>query len=78
MKCNKCGSEKVNVQALAIQKRKRKGLVYWLCCLWVFDLILWLIWTIPMLFISIFKPKKHKTVVKSYAVCQTCGNQWKV
>ena len=78
MKCRKCGNENVNVQKIAITKNKKKGLFYWLFCIWIIDLLLWLFLTLPMLIIKIFKPKKVKTIIKTEAVCQDCGYSWKV
>lgn len=77
MKCKKCGSENVNVQAIGIVKNKHHGIFYW-CIGWIIDLIIWLFAFIPRLIIAIFRPKKVKTKVKSYAVCQECGYKWKV
>ena len=78
MKCKKCGSENVNVQAIGVVKNKHHGLAYWLCFGWLVDLMLWLFLTIPRLIVAIFKPKKVKTKIKSYAVCQECGYKWKI
>ena len=78
MKCPKCGSENVNVQAVSITKNKKHGVIYWLCFGWLIDLILWVCLFIPRLIIKIFGSKKIKTTVHSEAVCQNCGHRWKV
>lgn len=78
MKCKKCGSENVNVQAIGIVKNKHHGVMYWLCFGWFIDLMLWIFLTMPRLIVAIFRPKGVKTKVKSYAVCQECGYKWKV
>ncbi|MBU5487037.1 hypothetical protein KQI77_02525 [Clostridium sp. MSJ-8] len=78
MQCPKCGSNNVNVQAVSIVKNKHHGVIYWLCFGWFIDLMLWVFLTIPKLIVAIFKPKKVKTKVKSFAVCQNCGHKWKV
>ena len=78
MKCPKCGSENVNVQAVSIVKNKHHGLVYWLCFGCLIDIFLWICLTVPRLIVAIFRPKGVKTKVKSYAVCQNCGHKWKV
>lgn len=78
MICNKCGSEKVNVQKVSITKRKKKGLGYWLLFGWLIDLLLWIFLTLPRLLIAIFVPKKTKTTVHTEAICQECGHSWKV
>lgn len=60
MKCPKCGSENVNVQAITETKSKTR----WGCgCL-----VSWLAFLFP------------KTVSKTHteAICQNCGNRWKV
>lgn len=78
MKCKKCGSENVNVQALAIQKDKKHGCLYWLCGGWFIDAMLWFFLTIPRLLIAMFMPKKTKTIEKTVAICQSCGHKWNV
>jgi len=69
MICPKCESENVNVQAIAIQKKRGCLMsVIWFilgCC------TLGLLWIIPMI-------TKKGSKVKGYAVCQNCGNKWKV
>lgn len=80
MVCAKCGSNNVNVQMVSETQLKRKGhgIIYWLFIGWWLQPTLWLVFTLPMLFISIFKPKgyKTKTTHKSMCVCQTCGHNW--
>ena len=78
MRCPKCGSNNVNVQAVSIVKNKKHGCLYWLCVGWWLEHIMWLFLTLPWLLIKIFKPNKVKTKVKGYAVCQDCGNRWQV
>lgn len=82
MKCPKCGSEDVTVQVVTEQelKEKKHGALYWICVGWWLKPILWLFLTLPMLIVSIFKPKKYKTVnhTKKIAVCNNCGKSWKV
>lgn len=78
MKCPKCGSENVNVQAISIVQNKKHGCLYWLFIGWWLEAIMWLFLTLPWLIIKIFKPNKINTKVKSYAVCQNCGHKWKV
>jgi transcription elongation factor Elf1 len=78
MTCPKCNSENVNVQAVAIQKKKRRGVVYWVFFGWLIDILLWIFLTLPRLLIAMFGHKRTKTVVKSIAVCQNCGNKWNV
>ena len=77
MKCKKCGSENVNVQAIEVVKSKHHGFFYW-CIGWFIDLMLWIFLTMPRLIVAIFRPKKVKTKIKSYAVCQDCGHKWKI
>lgn len=78
MKCPKCESENVNVQAISIVQNKKHGCLYWLFIGWWLEAIMWLFLTLPWLIIKIFKPNKINTKVKSYAVCQNCGHKWKV
>lgn len=73
MSCPKCGSDKVLVQAVTEVKTKRRGCIGWsiwgLLALCTFGVIL----IIPLLTNSKNKSKTH-----SEAVCQNCGNRWKV
>ena len=79
MTCPKCGSNNVNVQAVAHVKTKGKGCLYWLIIGWWLELLLWAFLTIPMIFAKLFGGKgKVKTKVKSHAVCQNCGYSWKI
>lgn len=78
MKCVKCGSENIKVQAVSIVKNKHHGIWYWLFIGWWFETIMWVFLTLPWFFIKIFKPKKIKTKVKSYATCQECGHTWTI
>lgn len=77
MKCKKCGSENVQVQRIAVTKKKKKGLGYWLFG-WIIDLLLWLFLTIPRLIWAVIRPRKTKTKIHSEAVCQNCGYSWKL
>ena len=58
MKCLRCGSENVNVQAVAIVKNKKHGCLYWLIIGWWLELFMWIFLTLPWIIIKIFKPKK--------------------
>lgn len=73
MICPKCGSENVTVQAVTNVKTKRRGCIGW--CLWILLACCTLgsILIIPLLTNSKTKSKTH-----SEAVCQNCGNRWKV
>lgn len=79
MLCPRCNSTNVNVQAVSNVRTKGKGCLYWLFIGWWLELILWLFLTIPMLFFKLFGGKgKVRTNVETYAVCQNCGNRWRV
>lgn len=73
MKCKKCGSENINIQAITNVKTKHRGCLGW--CIWLllavctFGLIL----IIPLLTNSKTKSKTHKE-----AICQDCGYSWKI
>jgi len=73
MKCPKCGSENVSVQAVTDVKTKHRGCLGW--CLWILLAVctLGLILIIPLITNSKTKSKTH-----SEAVCQNCGHRWKV
>lgn len=78
MKCPKCGSENVMVQAVTTVKNKKHGWVYWVCFIWLFDLLIWILLFLPRLIIQLCKKTKVTSKTHSEAVCQNCGNRWKV
>lgn len=82
MTCEKCGSDNVKIELTTDTKLKEKhhGIVYWICVGWWLQPILWICFTLPMLIISIFKPKKYKTETKTakIALCQDCGHSWEI
>lgn len=78
MKCKKCGSININIQAVSVVKNKKHGFVYWFLGGWFLDLMMWVCFFLPWLIIKIFKPKKVTTKVRSQAVCQNCGNTWRI
>lgn len=78
MKCKKCGSENVNVQAVTTLKNKHKGIMYWLFVGWWLEMLLWLFLTIPKLIFELFKPNRIKSKTHSEAVCQDCGYRWEI
>lgn len=78
MQCPKCKSTNVTVQAVGNVRSKGKGCLYWLLIGWWLELILWLCFTIPMIFAKLFGGgKKVQTTVESHAICQNCGYSWK-
>ncbi|NFH99498.1 hypothetical protein FDB15_03955 [Clostridium botulinum] len=78
MKCKKCGSENINVQAVTHIKNNHKGIMYWLFVGWWLEMMLWLFLTIPKLIYELFKPNKIKTKTHSEVVCQECGYRWEI
>lgn len=82
MKCPKCGSEQVTVQVTNQVKlvNAHHGIIWWLCIGWWWILVKWLVFTVPALIVKIFGHKKVKTknIQQKMAVCQSCGNSWKV
>lgn len=89
MQCPKCNSNNVNIQreqsgtigGARTYGKKHHGLLYW--CL-----LGWWIWMFKLLFLpfTIWFGKRdkintltaQKTFNKTVAVCQDCGNHWKV
>ncbi len=81
MVCSKCGSPNVSVQAVTEVKEKAKhGCLWWLLVGWWLEAFLWLFLTVPRLIVALFGGRRKKLVSKTHseAVCQTCGNRWKV
>lgn len=69
MVCPKCGSNNVIVQAVAEQKKR--GCISILFYIILACTVVGLIILIPLL-------RGNKSKTKTYAVCQNCGNRWKV
>lgn len=82
MTCPKCKSENVNIQVVNESKlvTKHHGILWWLFIGWWWIFVKWLIFTLPALIFAIFvgKRKKIKNVTVKNAVCQNCGNTWKI
>ena len=81
MRCPKCKSNNVSVQAVTESqlKDKHRGCFWWLCIGWWWLPIKWIFLTLPALIVKIFVPKRQKLVNKhiSMCVCQSCGYSWK-
>lgn len=73
MKCPKCGSENVTVQAVTETNTKHRGCLAW--SMWILLAIctLGLILIIPLITNS-----KTKSKTKKQAICQDCGKSWTV
>ena len=80
MRCPRCGSHHVNIQAVTlVTEQRKKGFWYWLLIGWWWEIIAWVFFTLPKLIFALFS-KKTKVVSKTHseAVCQNCGYRWKV
>lgn len=90
MKCPKCGSSDVVVQAVVehhvVDVRKRHGFLWWLCIGWwwapIWFVVKWFFLTVPMIVIKVarnvlgMRPRDISNETKAKAVCQTCGHVW--
>lgn len=92
MKCPKCGSSDVVVQAVVEQRlvdqKKRHGFLWWLIVGWWWAPLWWLakflfrwvvIWPITLISKALGWGRRDKELVtetKSKAVCQSCGHVW--
>lgn len=80
MKCPKCGSENVTVQAVTETKlvTKHHSFIWWCLvgCWWV--PVKWCFFALPALIVKLFRPSRYKTKSKhiSKCVCQNCGHMW--
>lgn len=73
MKCPRCGCHNITIQAVTEVKTKTRGCFSWLCWILLAMCTLGLIIIIPLITNS-----KTKTKVRSEAICQTCGNHWRI
>lgn len=78
MQCPKCGSANVSIQAVTTVKNKKHGIMYYICFIWLFDLLIWIFLFLPRLIIQMLKKNKVVSKTRSVAVCQNCGNRWNV
>lgn len=80
MKCPKCGSENVLIQAVNEVKLKdaHHGCIWWVFVGWWWIPVKWLFFTFPAILSKMFGHKKQRAVnnQKSVYVCQNCGNRW--
>lgn len=93
--CPKCGGTSISYQVVQTgsigastnrvvieQPKKRHGLLYYICCVWMFKFIWWL--AVGWWWDLLFGGKRHgglnfhasKNNNKTVAVCQTCGHTW--
>lgn len=76
MQCPKCGSENTRVEIINETHIKRKrNWVYWICCLWLIDIMFWMLFFLPRLILQLFKGKEYKMVnkQKKMLICNSCG-----
>lgn len=73
MVCPKCGSDRVVAQAVTKTKTKHRGCIGWLFWILLAFCTLGLILIIPLITNSKTKSKTH-----TEAICQNCGNRWKI
>jgi len=73
MLCPRCGSSNVMVQAVTDVKTKRRGCIGWFFWILLVICTFGLIIIIPLLTNSKTTSKTH-----TEAVCQNCGNRWRV
>jgi cellulose synthase/poly-beta-1,6-N-acetylglucosamine synthase-like glycosyltransferase len=78
MTCLKCGSDNVSINAVSITKTKHHGFLWWLFIGWWWVPFKWLFFFLPALIIKLIRSKRTESIIKSEAVCQTCGYHWPV
>lgn len=90
MKCPKCGSTDVSVQAVnewtMVDAKKKHGLIWWVLVGWwlkpLWFVVKWLFFTAPALIIAVvrrvfgLRPKKVVNTTSAKCVCQNCGHVW--
>ena len=82
MICPKCNSQNVNVQVVNEVKLKNqhRSLIWWLIIGWWWIPVKWIYFTLFALIFKLFSHKKQKAINKQVktAVCQNCGNTWRI
>lgn len=81
MICPKCGSENTKIELVTKSQLKRKrNWFYWICFIWVYDLILWVLFFLPRLIIQLLKGKSYKITNKTekHLICNNCGYDKKI
>lgn len=78
MKCPKCGSENVNIQAVTATRKKTHGVLWWILVGWWWVPIKWFFFFWLVFIGKLFGFGSKETVAQSMAVCQTCGHHWKI
>ena len=79
--CPKCGSEYLIFQDSPKLKKKNKRIVWWLVIgwwQWIIEFFQWILTALPILIIKRLDPANSNITKNSYAVCQYCGNTWRV
>ena len=81
LNCKKCGGNNISVSRVSDTKTvKKSGWKYWLLGGWLVDFfmtfVLGFIFLIPRLLFR--KKPKIETKIHTEAVCQDCGNVWRV
>lgn len=77
MTCKRCNGN-ISIQAVTEIRAKRKGLFYWLFCIWVFYLLLWIFAFGIRLVIRIIRGRKIESKIHKMAICQNCGYSWRI
>ncbi len=80
MKCPKCRSENIVIQAVTeVKEKRKKGWAYWIFIGWWWEIIAWILFGVWKLLVVLFgKKTKVVSITRSVAVCQNCGNRWNV
>lgn len=76
MRCRKCGSSNVTVQAVNQVKDAHHGVIWWVLLGWWWVPIKWIFFTFWAFLFKLFGRRRQKNIVKSFYVCQRCGYHW--
>lgn len=77
LKCKKCKSHNIVIQAVGVEVKKKKGWKYWLLGGWIIDILSWIFLLFWRAIYAIFR-KKTKIETQKIAICQNCGHSWKL
>lgn len=79
--CPKCGSDNTRIEVVnTIHLKRKRNWFYWISCLWMIDILLWIGMFLPRLIFQLLKGKTYKTTnkIEKHLICNDCGYNGKI